>query len=208
MFSNVQEFKNEYINSLFKTKKTYDVQLWMAGEYYIYKISMYENVLETGKIQNGINSYYTVIEENGSYKININDFVAKEVINREFENEYLKISVLNKYIYMDYEEYEIKIVNKTDKTILMDGYRNNQSLYLIDSIENKKLAYINEIPKRLLAINSAAIITRNIKFYKSYTEEFDSTQIVFSDIILNYNEYENQNNKQTYDNTLKVEIDL
>lgn len=205
MFSNMQEFKKEYIDSFFKTKKTYNIQLWSSGECYIYKITMYDDVLETGSTEKRINTYYTVIEENGNYKINVNNFVKKEVLNKEFENEYLKIKVINKYSYMDYEEYQIQIINKTDKTILMDGHRNSKSVYLVDTRGNIESSKINEIPRSLLIVDSASVITRNIEFYKSYTEEVDSKQIVFSDILFGY---KNQNNKQSYKSILKVEIDL
>ena len=32
MFPNIEEFKNKYVNTIFNTKKTYDVQPWIANK--------------------------------------------------------------------------------------------------------------------------------------------------------------------------------
>ena len=109
---------------------------------------------------------------------------------------------------MDYEEYEIKITNNTYKTILMDGYRKNNSIYLQDSVGTKKTAYINEIPERLLVINPLLSITRTIKFNKSYTEKISSKGIIFEDMILDYDDYRQQENKQDYNNTSSINISV
>lgn len=207
MFPVLEKFKNDYINLVFNTAKTYDIKLWMSGKYSIYKISIYENALATGVVNNNaIDSYYTVVEENNDYKININNFIAKEELNTENSNDYVRINVISRKIYIDYEEYEIKITNNTQKTILMDGYRKNNSMYLQDSVGGKKTAYTNEIPERLLIINPLLSITRTIKFNKSYTEKISSKGITFEDIILDYDEYKKQENKQEYSNVSNINV--
>ena len=70
MFPVLEKFKNDYTDLVFNTAKTYDIKLWMSGKYSIYKISIYENALATGVVNNNaIDSYYTVVEENNDYKI-------------------------------------------------------------------------------------------------------------------------------------------
>lgn len=207
MFPVLEKFKNDYTDLVFNTAKTYDIKLWMAGKYSIYKISIYENALATGVVNNNaIDSYYTVVEENNDYKININNLIAKEELNTENSNDYVRINVISRKIYIDYEEYEIKITNNTQKTILMDGYRKNNSMYLQDSVGGKKTAYTNEIPERLLIINPLLSITRTIKFNKSYTEKISSKGITFEDIILDYDEYKKQENKQEYSNVSNINV--
>ena len=207
MFPVLEKFKNDYTDLVFNTAKTYDIKLWMSGKYSIYKISIYENALATGVVNNNaIDSYYTVVEENNDYKININNFIAKEELNTENSNDYVRINVISRKIYIDYEEYEIKITNNTQKTILMDGYRKNNSMYLQDSVGGKKTAYTNEIPERLLIINPLLSITRTIKFNKSYTEKISSKGITFEDIILDYDEYKKQENKQEYSNVSNINV--
>lgn len=210
LFPNIEKFKNEYINLIFNETKTYDIKLWMLGEYNIYKIGIYENALSKGFInsQEKIDSYYTVVEENNDYKININNFVAKEEINTKNSNDYVEVNVISKKIYIDYEEYEIKITNKTLKTILMDGYRKNNTVYLQDSLERKRTANLNEIPQSLLVINPLLSVTRTIKFSKSYTEKISSKGITFEDIILDYNEYSKKENKQDYNNISSVNVGI
>ena len=203
----LEKFKNDYTDLVFNTAKTYDIKLWMSGKYSIYKISIYENALATGVVNNNaIDSYYTVVEENNDYKININNLIAKEELNTENSNDYVRINVISRKIYIDYEEYEIKITNNTQKTILMDGYRKNNSMYLQDSVGGKKTAYTNEIPERLLIINPLLSITRTIKFNKSYTEKISSKGITFEDIILDYDEYKKQENKQEYSNVSNINV--
>lgn len=207
MFPVLEKFKNDYTDLVFNTAKTYDIKLWMSGKYSIYKISIYENALATGVVNNNaIDSYYTVVEENNDYKININNLIAKEELNTENSNDYVRINVISRKIYIDYEEYEIKITNNTQKTILMDGYRKNNSMYLQDSVGGKKTAYTNEIPERLLIINTLLSITRTIKFNKSYTEKISSKGITFEDIILDYDEYKKQENKQEYSNVSNINV--
>ena len=207
MFPVLEKFKNDYTDLVFNTAKTYDIKLWMSGKYSIYKISIYENALATGVVNNNaIDSYYTVVEENNDYKININNLIAKEELNAENSNDYVRINVISRKIYIDYEEYEIKITNNTQKTILMDGYRKNNSMYLQDSVGGKKTAYTNEIPERLLIINPLLSITRTIKFNKSYTEKISSKGITFEDIILDYDEYKKQENKQEYSNVSNINV--
>lgn len=207
MFPVLEKFKNDYTDLVFNTDKTYDIKLWMSGKYSIYKISIYENALAAGVVNNNaIDSYYTVVEENNDYKININNFIAKEELNTENSNDYVRINVISRKIYIDYEEYEIKITNNTQKTILMDGYRKNNSMYLQDSVGGKKTAYTNEIPERLLIINPLLSITRTIKFNKSYTEKISSKGITFEDIILDYDEYKKQENKQEYSNVSNINV--
>lgn len=207
MFPVLEKFKNDYTDLVFNTAKTYDIKLWMSGKYSIYKISIYENALATGVVNNNaIDSYYTVVEENNDYKININNLIAKEELNTENGNDYVRINVISRKIYIDYEEYEIKITNNTQKTILMDGYRKNNSMYLQDSVGGKKTAYTNEIPERLLIINPLLSITRTIKFNKSYTEKISSKGITFEDIILDYDEYKKQENKQEYSNVSNINV--
>ena len=198
MFPVLEKFKNDYTDLVFNTAKTYDIKLWMSGKYSIYKISIYENALATGVVNNNaIDSYY---------KININNLIAKEELNTENSNDYVRINVISRKIYIDYEEYEIKITNNTQKTILMDGYRKNNSMYLQDSVGGKKTAYTNEIPERLLIINPLLSITRTIKFNKSYTEKISSKGITFEDIILDYDEYKKQENKQEYSNVSNINV--
>lgn len=207
MFPVLEKFKNDYTDLVFNTAKTYDIKLWMSGKYSIYKISIYENALATGVVNNNaIDSYCTVVEENNDYKININNLIAKEELNTENSNDYVRINVISRKIYIDYEEYEIKITNNTQKTILMDGYRKNNSMYLQDSVGGKKTAYTNEIPERLLIINPLLSITRTIKFNKSYTEKISSKGITFEDIILDYDEYKKQENKQGYSNVSNINV--
>lgn len=207
MFPVLEKFKNDYTDLVFNTAKTYDIKLWMSGKYSIYKISIYENALATGVANNNaIDSYYTVVEENNDYKININNFIAKEELNKENSNDYVKVNIISRKVYIDYEEYEIKITNNTHKTILMDGYRKNNSLYLKDSTGTEKTAYINEIPERLLVVNPLITITRTIKFNKTYTEKISSSSISFEDIILDYEEYKKQDNNNEYNNVSYINI--
>lgn len=207
MFPTIESFKNNYINSIFNKTKTYDIKLWISGEYAIYKISVYDNALSIGTVSNDkIDSYYTVVKENNDYKININNFIAKEELNKESSNDYVKVNIISRKVYIDYEEYEIKITNNTHKTILMDGYRRNNSLYLKDSTGTKKTAYINEIPERLLVVNPLITITRTIKFNKTYTGKISSSAISFEDIILDYEEYKKQDNNKEYNNVSYINI--
>lgn len=211
-FSNIANFSNNYVNKIFNSKKTYSMQSWINRDTYTtYKIKIVDDMISTGKItstQNEIEDYYTVVKEEGEYKLNINSYIVKKHINKEKEFKGVKITVINKDTYRDYEIYEIKIENLNENTILLDSQERTDSMYVFASNESKYSAYSYEIDRSRLIIEPGRYKTIKIKFNKRYSNESITKAIIFGDIIKNYDEYKNMQNKKEYKDRWTISIEV
>ena len=191
LYSNEEEFKNKYVKNNFPvgTKKTAKIENWINN---IYKVNFIEDIMATGNL-NAIQTqdYITIVNENGEKKLNINSFIGKEKINATKAMENVEIIIISKTIFMDHEEYEIKVNNKTQNPILLDSLNSTKTLYLQDEKGTKHYAYTQEILNTDLKINSGFSSKINIKCHKKHSAITNIKQIVFSDLILNYNKYIN-----------------
>lgn len=198
----INQFKTLYYDVIFGgNQKNASVENWILNTY---KIDITEDIMATGNA-NGIKTqdYMTVVEENDDIKLNINNFVGTEQINKEQTIEDIKISIINKKTYIDYEEYELKVENETGNRILLDSLQNTKSIYLQDDNETEYYSYSNEILSELLKINNGFSTKLTIKFHKSYSLNNKTQEIVFSDVTLNYNDNINEDSERK---TIKIDV--
>lgn len=211
-FSNINNFSNNYVNKIFNGKKTYSMQSWINRDTHTtYKVKIVEDMISTGKItsvQNEIEDYYTVVQEEGKYKLNINSYIVRKQINKEKESQGVKITIISKDTYRDYETYEIKVENLNQNTILLDSQESTDSMYVFASNESKYSAYSYEIDRSRLIIEPGRYRTITIKFNKRYSNESITKAIVFGDIIKNYDEYKQTQNKKEYKDRWVISIDI
>lgn len=211
-FSNIGNFENNYINKIFDGKKTYSMQSWINRDTYTtYKIKIVDDMISTGKItskEDEIEDYYTVVQDNGQYKLNINSYVATREYNKEIEIQGIKITLISRDTYKDYESYDIKVENLSENTILLDSQESTDSMYVIASNDSKYRAYSYEIDKSRLIIEPRRYRTITIHFSKRYSNEAATRQVVFSDIIRNYDEYKETQNKKEYTDRGAISIDV
>ncbi|MBQ3145566.1 MAG: hypothetical protein IJB90_03225 [Clostridia bacterium] len=208
LYPTIDQFKDKYYNSVFNNKKSCDIQAWVSnGKYYTYKINLKEDILSTGNANSSsIEDYYTIIYEDGSYKLNINSYIGSVEINKFNQNAEVRIEVLNKDVYMDYEIYNLKIQSKNGKSILLDSLEKTDTMYLEDSNNLQYSAYNHELVTEKLRVRTVKNV--GIKFNKKYTTERKIQKIVFSDIILDYDNYISYTNKSEFKNRVKMEIEL
>lgn len=209
--NNIQNFQKDYVDLIFKTKKTYTLKNWISKQYDTYKIRIIEDILQTGdasSIQNAIEDYYTIIYKNNEYRLNIKGYIKREDINQQIQKNDIKITVLSKDVYTDYEKYNFKIENDTNNTVCIDTKKNGNTMYLLGENDRKYNSYYYELEDARLLINKGNIKTLSIKYNKIYSNQIRMTKIIFEDIILNYEEYKNIGNKEQYQNKLKIEIEI
>lgn len=212
-FSNIGNFRDNYVNKIFNTKKTYSMQSWINRDTYTtYKVKIMDDMISTGKItskQDEIEDYYTVVmQTGGEYKLNINSYIAKKEINKEKEFQGIKLTVISKDTYKDYETYSIKVENLSQNSILLDSQERTDSMYILASNESKYSAYSYEIDRSRLIVEPGRYRTITIKFNKIYSNEATTRSIVFSDIIKNYEDYKSLQNKKEYKDRWTISIDL
>lgn len=207
--SKIQNFEQDYINKIFNTQKTYSMQSWIqASGSYTYKIKIMEDILSTGKTGDYIEDYYTIVNKNGEYKLNINSYVGRRDINKSAEKDNISITVNTKDIYMDYEIYNIKVQNSSDKTIILDSKRNEKTAYITGSNSTTYSAFMYEVNDFYLNIKPRIYRNINIRFNKIYNAKIKSETMSFTDIISDAENYNKLQNKRDYKDILKITIDL
>lgn len=186
--NSIDTFKSRYYNNIFKTNKTYNLELWISNKgYYTYKILYYEdNLLATGGagINNNIEDYITIINQNGENKININGFIGKEIINKSKSIKDVEILINSKNVYRDYESYNITIRNYTENTITISDGETAEDICLLDKNNVKYLSFIEELPEYDLSLKAKRQTTLNINFNKIYDTYRIIKKIKFGNINL------------------------
>lgn len=208
LYPTLNDFVEKYYNRIFGNVKSYDVQAWISeSNYYTYKINLKEDILSTGNVNSAsIEDYYTIVYEDNIYKLNINNYIGNIEINKFNETKEVKITVLSKDIFMEYEIYNIEVENKTNNSILLDSLENTNNVYLEDNNKLHYKAYSHEIVTEKLRVRGKKNI--EIKFNKKYSTERQINKIVFSDVILDYDNYITYSNKTEFKNRTMLEIEL
>lgn len=193
VFSDIDDFKENYYNIIFNGKqKETKVENWIDN---IYKVNIKESALSTGRDdEESVEDYITILE-NG--KLNINQYIGKTQIGKKTKSNGVTIIVNSKNVYMDYEEYDIEVINDNQNDILLDSKRDVESMYILDSNNVKYTAYTNEIPDSRLIVYKNDKRNLRIKYYSRFTTSKKIERVVFSDIILDYTD-QNLSKKNVY----------
>lgn len=150
--SSIQNFQKDFVEKIFATSKTYNMQSWINGENPTYKVRILEDVMSTGKTGETIEDYYTIVKKDNIYKLNINSYVGRKEINKKTYKDDITIEVLSKDTNMEYETYKIKVQNNTKNTIILDTKTNGKSVYLTGSNGTTYRAFMYEIDDIFLTI--------------------------------------------------------
>lgn len=201
LYPTEEKFSKDYVENIFETYKIYDKKTWITDNDRItYRINITEDILSTGNSQElAIEEYYTLVKEDNQYKLNIHNYVGKEVINKSKTENNITFNVVERYIYMEYEIYKINVNNLSNNKIMIDSKEKTRNVNIIDQNELKYVAFLNEISKNNLIIYPGINKDLKIKFNKSYNPKYLDEYMEFSDIVLD------MDNK---DNRGKIKIEL
>lgn len=207
MYESEALFESLYYSSKFEGNKQYSFQSWTTGnKRYTYQVKIFDDMLSTGKSNNSyIEDYVTIVEENESYKLNVNSYIGKEIINVTAQNENISLQVINKYIYKDYQIFDIVVKNNTENQILLDTRENTKETYLLDNNDNKFEALLYENSEKDLLLKANEIKKIKIKFNIVENENLKIKSINFDNIVLNY-ELFNLNNENKKVDSIKVSL--
>lgn len=189
MFPTLQDFYDIYYVSIFNNeKRIYTIENWTGN---IYQVRFTEDLLATGKITGNETKqdYITIINEDEDIKLNINSYIGRENSNIKTTHKDIEITVISVDKYMDYEEYNLSIKNNSSNAILLDTSDDAKSVYLLDKNNMKYYFYNNEINTHKLVIESEFINKLTIKFNNPYISTRKINYLVFSKLVLNYEEY-------------------
>ena len=205
LFPTEQEFIDNYYNLIFKTKKTIDIENYKnSSKTNTYIVTFYEDSISTGNVYSSQNYVDYITVDKDSQKLSINSLIKVKEINKSTEKNGIKITVLKQELYKDYEIYEIKAENYTDKTILLDTMSSSRNIYIMDNSKIKNTVAINEIADSLLQITSYGAKTMSMKFYKSYDSNSITKKVIFTDIVEDNAKYEQENTTDR----LKIEVEI
>lgn len=204
IFPSIEYFKNNYYSLNFRTQKLYSKTLYSGNTY---KVKIYENILNSGSMSgDAIEDYYTIVKKDNGIKLNISNYIERKMINKTSKTDILKIEVVRKDVYSDYEEYEMKITNLTYKNILLDTRNSTKTMYLVGDNNVKYYSYSHELNQDNLLLRSMVTKTVTIKYSKSYNKSFYANSLSFTDIIKDYDEY--QNNQKEYKNRDSINVSI
>lgn len=208
LYPTIEDFKNIYYLNVFNGKsKSYTVENWIGD---IYQVNIIGDIISTGKLDNNETKqdYMTVIKNNDNYKLNINSYIGRKNLNKTTKYKNIEITITDVNTYMDYEIYNLSIKNSSDNTILLDINDDTKSVYLLDSKGMKYYFYNNEIINNRLLIKSKFSSNLQIKFSNSYSSSRNIKSIVFSKVILNYEEYSNLEDKSQYKDFTEYKVNI
>lgn len=197
LFKTEENFRTGYYNIIFKNRRISDIQNFMSsGKRHTYQVKFYDDILSSGNAKNpdSYQDYITIDENAENGTLNINSFIYAEEINKETEKDGIKITILSKEIYKENEKYNIKIENNTNKRILIDTRKQSKSIYLVGNNNTVYNSNIAEVASVLYEIPAHMYRNYTLRFNKVYSASVMSREIVFSDIVPDYEQY-----KQTPD---------
>lgn len=201
IYSTEEIFKEAYYDKVFEnSKKNVGVENWIDD---IYKLNINDDFLATGKYskENTKQDYVTVVEENDTYKLNINNYIGKKEVNKSNEENGIHIEVLEEKVYMDYQICKIRVKNNSENNIILDDGQDIKAMYIEDDNGIQYAAYTHEIGEAELEVSPRETKEIEIKYYSKYGSEKEISKLVFSRIILDY-----KTNSPKYGNSIEIEI--
>lgn len=181
--NDINQFK-EYVDKIFNNYKIYNLQNYSnLNDNYIYIIRIIDDITGTGATgQYDTHEEKIVVHhENDEYKISNQGYIGKKEINKDVENDDIKVKVIKKEITYSREEYTLEIRNKTDSYMMIsDDMGVNQVILNLGT----------QIRQALNTTNFNIILlpgeTKSVQllFSKYYDDEKDPPSIIFNNVRL------------------------
>lgn len=188
IYRDVDAFKNDYYNTVFSTTKIYTETNWMVlDNKTIYKVDFSNNILETGGVKQGntFTDYVTVVNQNGEKRLNISSFVGEDTASTTIEDNTIKVKIISKQVFLDYEIYKINFINKSTGIINIYNSEVNSKWYITDNYLAKYYFNLNNISNESLKLQPQGNNTLEVKCVRPYNSEKYINSITFSNVELN-----------------------
>lgn len=187
--NNINLFIQNYCKKIFKEKEVnYNLKLWATdSKGYTYEITYNDdNLLTTGGVASGKNvgDYITLVSENDSIKLNINNFICYEEINKTIVENGVEITVNNRRIYKTYEKYSFTIKNNNTNTISISKMQNEEDICIVDKNNNQYTSMVYEVSNQLLNIKPGYKNNIDLSFSKVYNVYRETEKVIFNNIVM------------------------
>ena len=181
--NDINQFKN-YVDNIFNNYKIYNLQNYSnLDDNYIYNIRILDDISATGATgqYDTYEEKIVVHSENNEFKISNQGYIGKVDINKEIENDDMKVKVIKKEISYSKEEYTLEIRNKTDSYMMIsDDMAVNQVILNLGTQIRQAL----NTPNFNIILLPEEIRTVTLLFDKYYDDEVDPVAISFNNVRL------------------------
>lgn len=188
LYNSQEKFEDDYVKEIFTEKRSYDIQAWeqgRKGSTTTYKVKYLNDIMSTGVANDEyIEEYITIVKQNDEKKLNVNQFIGTDEINKKETEGDLQITVNDRYKYYDYVEYEITFENNGENDITIDTKDKTDSVYVKNSDGVTYDWFGNEVPNDYLTLHAGERRSFRIKFNEMYSPKKGDTAIYFTDVHL------------------------
>ena len=210
MYPKIQAFQELYFNQVFgRGKRNITVENWTGD---IYLVTLYEDFLSTGRYsnENSLRDYVTVIKDKeGILKLNINSYIGRTIYEKTSNAKNLEIKLLRKDTYMDYETYTFEIKNNANYNAMLGNIQDEENVsYLVDKNNLKYNAYVHELSDTQMEVLGKQTKRITIKYFSEYSSTKQLKSLVFPKVYLNYELYNNFENKNNYTDYTNIVFEL
>lgn len=181
-FGSVYDYK-EYVKNKFYDKREYALQSYSTfNKKYIYTVKLFDDILATGltntKYKYQEEKIVASYDENKNIVISVGNFIEKNTIQSVQENEYLKVDVKSQIIQYSFEEYKVKLTNRSNYTIIIqNGEAEEDEIVINLGQEIRKNVISNEV-----ILEPGATQTINPVFSKFYDDGDITKELIFSSV--------------------------
>lgn len=210
MYPNLETFRKDYCNVIFTQKKECNLQSWVTSKNYnTYKVTFIEDIMATGNYDNVKKyvDYITVETKEQKKRLNINNYIKSEQINKITKTDELEVRVENADIYMNSVKFSLYVSNLSGKDILLDTLKGTSNTKLIGSNEAEyELDQTNLFSADLLIYGTTVNKKMELRFNKQYGSDIEEKNIEFKSAIMDCKEYAEDMN--SYKGYKKISIKL
>ena len=184
MFGTIENFK-EYVDKRFPNKKLYSIQSYSNfDDMNIYQVKIFDDYLANGVTNTtykyGEEKFALVPNDDGELELSVGDFIKKVDIKNIAEDKYLKIDIKNKIVKYEFEEYTVKITNRSEYTVVLLNNYSSVAEEIVLELENDNREIEDFSSEVILLAGQSREYT--FKFAKYYDESNEAKSLVFDAI--------------------------
>lgn len=200
-----QSFENKYeaigyIKEIYGNKM-YDVRAYSKKDnHYIFQVKVFDDFLATGLTDSKFNYYDSKIvikNDKGNLKLRIKGYIETKSIKGMYEDNNLKVELLNKRVWETKEIYTMKITNRTGHTLVVSDHNPEAGLQIGLDLGKSKRKNKNRSIISLAPYETKEVSAMFDKFSTESTEEYG----IILDTIRIYKKYQNVGST-IYDNNI------
>lgn len=209
VFPTLDFFRTTYIDKIYDINRQYEMVKWSIDDNKItYLVKLYGNLLSTGgNDARYTEDYYTFVKaDNDIYKLNINNYIYGKDTNIEEKKNNIILKINHIDVYEEYEKIKITITNNTGKKICLTGNKYNKNIYLKSAKGTTYSSINSEFDREEIILKPNETKILNVEFNKVYSSTNKAQYLILSDIILDYDNYLNNTDKENYSYRTSIKV--